>query len=84
MSQNQGMLNSVHDSFVFIHHLHPFRLTVHYARPSLVKQFERRVVSVWKLMTKKGRKPPRNSFIARDFVPVTNHRRSAYRQHFTH
>ncbi|KAF9038482.1 hypothetical protein BJ165DRAFT_1531571 [Panaeolus papilionaceus] len=47
-----------------------------YPRVSYAKQLERRIVSVWKLVTGATRKQPRNSVMFPDFVAVTHRRRS--------
>ncbi|KAF9530481.1 hypothetical protein CPB83DRAFT_851000 [Crepidotus variabilis] len=51
---------------------------VHFPRRTYARQIERRLISLWKLMTRNGRKQPRNSFISRDFINVTSRRRSTY------
>ncbi|PPQ98947.1 hypothetical protein CVT24_003574 [Panaeolus cyanescens] len=51
---------------------------MHYPRVSYAKQIERRIVSVWKLVTGATRKQPRNSVMFPDFVAVTHRRRSIH------
>ncbi|KAH9479415.1 hypothetical protein JR316_0008005 [Psilocybe cubensis] len=55
-------------------------------RVSYAKQIERRIISVWKVVTRTTRKQPRNSFIHPDFVVITTRRKSTiqpqiYRYH---
>ncbi|KAF8906241.1 hypothetical protein CPB84DRAFT_1770327 [Gymnopilus junonius] len=47
-------------------------------RPSYAKRIERRVVGVWKLVTRSTRKQPRNSSMPSDFIVVTSRRKSTY------
>ncbi|KAF8159501.1 hypothetical protein B0H34DRAFT_796741 [Crassisporium funariophilum] len=56
-----------------------------YPRVSFAKQLERRIISVWKIVTMAARKQPRNSFMSPDFVVITSRRRStlpSHRHHF--
>ncbi|KAF8966321.1 hypothetical protein BDZ97DRAFT_1809021 [Flammula alnicola] len=46
------------------------------SRTTYARQLERRVVRVWKFVTRATRKQPRNSFIASDFIVLTSRRRS--------
>lgn len=65
----------------------PFFFSVpRFHRVTYAKQLERRIVSVWKLVTRTTRKKQRNSFIHPDFVVITSRRRSSihpqlYRYH---
>ena len=45
---------------------------------SFAKQIERRVISIWKVVTRSTRKQPRNSYLSRDFSFVTSRRRSTF------
>jgi len=45
---------------------------------SFAKQIERRVISIWKVVTRSSRKQPRNSYLSRDFSFVTSRRRSTF------
>ncbi|KAF4610473.1 hypothetical protein D9613_007011 [Agrocybe pediades] len=47
-----------------------------FRRTSYAKQLERRIVGVWKLVTRNTRKQPRNSYIHPDFVVITSRRKS--------
>ncbi|PPQ81655.1 hypothetical protein CVT26_013920 [Gymnopilus dilepis] len=47
-------------------------------RPSYAKRIERRVVGVWKLVTRSTRKQARNSFMPSDFIVVTSRRKSTF------
>ncbi|KJA27959.1 hypothetical protein HYPSUDRAFT_62354 [Hypholoma sublateritium FD-334 SS-4] len=44
------------------------------SRPSYTQRMERRIVRVWKFVTRTTRKQPRNSFISPDFVVLTSRR----------
>ncbi|KDR80679.1 hypothetical protein GALMADRAFT_241055 [Galerina marginata CBS 339.88] len=46
--------------------------TIHYSRASYAKQLERRIVRLWKLVTRTTRKQPRSSFISPDFIVITS------------
>ena len=45
---------------------------------SFAKQIERRVISIWKVVTRSTHKQPRNSYLSRDFSFVTSRRRSTF------
>ncbi|KAF8202175.1 hypothetical protein BJ912DRAFT_1138446 [Pholiota molesta] len=45
-------------------------------RATYGRQFERRIVRVWKFITRTTRKQPRNSVISPDFIVLTSRRRS--------
>ncbi|PPQ67863.1 hypothetical protein CVT25_010302 [Psilocybe cyanescens] len=51
-------------------------ISANFRRVSYAKQLERRIISVWKVVTRTTRKQPRNSFIHPDFVVITSRRKS--------
>ena len=50
----------------------------HHHHVTFAKQIERRVISIWKVVTRTTRKQPRNSYLSRDFSFVTSRRRSTF------
>ncbi|GLB43420.1 hypothetical protein LshimejAT787_1303210 [Lyophyllum shimeji] len=58
-----------------------FRSTSSSARTSRSRHLRRKVVQLWKVVTRATRKHERASFVPPDFVLVTSRRRSAIMHH---